>query len=85
MAKVESGEVSIADNAPGKIDIGGILAPEFGAEINRPFAEHMAADSVARYAEKFLGAELRLGFIGLWVSLPGQVHASHGSCCNAAL
>ena len=65
--KVQSGEVTIADNTPDGISLNGLLAPEFG-EDSAPFAEHLASAAVERYARAFLGDKLRLGFIGLWVS-----------------
>ena len=68
-AKVERGEVTVAGNEPGSISVNGLLAPEFGDD-SAPFAEHMGSAVVEKYARKFIGepSDMRLGFIGLWVS-----------------
>ena len=72
---MKSGEVTVAGNAPDAIQVNGLLASEFGQD-SGPFAEHMASASVERYAKKFLGEQLRLGFVGLWVSDAGSAYDS---------
>lgn len=64
---MKSGEVTVAGNTPDGIQVNGLLAPEFGQD-STPFAEHMASPAIERYAKMFLGEQLRLGFVGLWVS-----------------
>jgi hypothetical protein len=67
--QVQRGDVTAADNQPGATSLNGLLASQvFGRDVGDPFAEHMASDVVRRYATKFLGSDLRLGFIGLWVA-----------------
>jgi hypothetical protein len=65
---VQRSEVVSAGNTPSGTNVNGLLSSAFGAAISSPFAEHLASESVHRYAKKFLGEELRLGFIGLWVA-----------------
>ena len=61
--KVRSGQVDVSGQGPDSTGVLGVIAPEFAEPA---FAEYLISDSITRYAEAFLGPELRLGHVHLW-------------------
>ena len=64
-AQVQAGTVDVAGNGPDGGSLFGLLAPEYGAPV---FGEVISSESVTRYAEAFIGPELRMGHVHLWCS-----------------
>lgn len=64
-SQVREGAVDVAGNGPDGGSIFGLLAPEFGEPV---FGEILAYEGITRYAEAFLGPELRMGHVHLWAA-----------------